>query len=243
MLQDFPGPTSQCLCVLTSWALQTVQAGLALDVFWQPRSDSHNHSHDRMSEHLREMVCACNKVGHVVALPIPFPYFHLLNLILVLNFLILAVGLATLGTYASIFVYFSAIWIFMCIREVSIQLSDPFGTDDVDFPIHQFLDYVFDATVSLLEAFTNPLSYANLDRHLETSVEFTESQMIWPPLDKEQLYGWSSRHKITTPCNWNREMPIRASFEQATKGDVKKIANKCPHQGREAQEASACTHR
>lgn len=222
MLQDYPGPTFQCLLVLTSWALQTVHTGLALDVFWQPRCDSHNHSHDRMTQHLREMVCACNKVAHIIALPIPFPYYHLVNVILVLNFLVLGMGLATLEVYASIFVYFAAVLIFMSIREVSVQLSDPFGLDEVDFPIAKFLDYVFDAAVSLLEAYTNPLSYANMDRHLEANVDFTESQMTWPPLDEEQLYGSSWRHKINTPGNWNRDMPIHASVELASKGNVKR---------------------
>jgi predicted membrane chloride channel (bestrophin family) len=72
-------------------------------------------------------------------LPVPYQYYHILHVMVVMNLLLWAYGMAaTLSVFAP-FVYFFASLIFMGMIELSKQLADPFGTDDVDFPLAAWL--------------------------------------------------------------------------------------------------------
>mmetsp|Transcript_16585 Transcript_16585/g.35736 ORF Transcript_16585/g.35736 Transcript_16585/m.35736 type:complete len:360 (+) Transcript_16585:139-1218(+) len=65
---------------------------------------------------------------------IPFPYFHLLNLVLLVKLLILAYGYGLMNSIFAPVGYLVSSLIFCGVMELSSQLQDPFGLDDVDFP-------------------------------------------------------------------------------------------------------------
>lgn len=75
-----------------------------------------------------------------VRLPLPFQYFHLLNMMIVVNLMLWGYGMALTHSIFGPIVYFMAATIFMGMMELSAQLSDPFGTDASDFPLDEWLD-------------------------------------------------------------------------------------------------------
>lgn len=75
-----------------------------------------------------------------VRMPLPFQYFHLLNMMIVVNLILWGYGMALTHSVFGPLVYFFAATIFMGMMELSAQLSDPFGTDVTDFPLDKWLD-------------------------------------------------------------------------------------------------------
>merc|ERR1719217_1343477 len=100
------------------------------------------------------------EVGNILAMPIPFAYYHLMNIILVLNFLLLVIIPALfIQSYTTVVPLALALIVYMGLREVSAATSDPFGRDAVDLPVHQILDHTFDQSITLLEAFSSKRSH------------------------------------------------------------------------------------
>ena len=76
----------------------------------------------------------------------PFPYFHLLNVILISQLLLLAYTLATTAAVhpaisIPVMAFISIVLLGLC--SLSIVLSNPFGTDSVDFDCEAFLMAAF----------------------------------------------------------------------------------------------------
>mmetsp|Transcript_2648 Transcript_2648/g.6855 ORF Transcript_2648/g.6855 Transcript_2648/m.6855 type:complete len:576 (-) Transcript_2648:50-1777(-) len=206
LLQEYPG--GRVTLILTSWALRAVQAALIKDCFWQPNSQHIAHVHNRLNEHVHRLVTSCNRISYLLALPIPFPYFHLLNIVLNCNFFILAGALATFRMYSSIVAYAFALLIFMGIREVSNSLADPFGVDDVDFPVEQFLDHTFNDAIGLLEAFSNPAVHARVIEQINKSQPFTDRQLLHQ-IKEDLLYEKSFHLNRDNPFAWDRLTPLQ----------------------------------
>mmetsp|Transcript_104747 Transcript_104747/g.337746 ORF Transcript_104747/g.337746 Transcript_104747/m.337746 type:complete len:375 (+) Transcript_104747:67-1191(+) len=97
------------------------------------------------------------EVVDTIELPIPFQYFHLLKMMVVVNLLLWAYGMAITESAFAPAVYFCSALIFMGMMELAAQLSDPFGEDEVDFPVSEWLNEFLESTVMLLE-FKSPLS-------------------------------------------------------------------------------------
>jgi predicted membrane chloride channel (bestrophin family) len=90
------------------------------------------------------------EVVDTLCLPIPFQYFHLLNVMIVVNLVLWAYGMGVTDSCFAPIVYFFAALIFMGMMELASQLSDPFGDDDTDFPITKWIaDTMEDAAVIL----------------------------------------------------------------------------------------------
>mmetsp|Transcript_11309 Transcript_11309/g.26010 ORF Transcript_11309/g.26010 Transcript_11309/m.26010 type:complete len:565 (-) Transcript_11309:125-1819(-) len=206
LLQEYPG--GRVTLILTSWALRAVQAALVKDCFFQEHSPHIAHVHNRLNEHVHRLVISCNRISYLLALPIPFPYFHLLNIVLNCNFGILAVALATFEMYSSIVAYAFALLIFMGIREVSNSLADPFGTDDVDFPVEQFLDHTFNDAMGLLEAFSNPAVHERVVTQISECPAFTDRQLLHQ-IKEEMLYEKNFHINRDNPFAWDRLTPLQ----------------------------------
>jgi predicted membrane chloride channel (bestrophin family) len=84
------------------------------------------------------------EIDETLALPIPFQYFHLLNMMIVVNLLLWAYGMGITDSFFAPIVYFFAALIFMGMMELASQLSDPFGEDDTDFPTERWIDELMD---------------------------------------------------------------------------------------------------
>jgi len=92
----------------------------------------------------RHLACVRDNIG----IQVPYPYFHLLNLMLCVNIFLWAVFLGVDPSIWSPLVFFSATFIFMSLMELAVLMSNPFGDDDVDFPLEEWLT---DITVELLK--------------------------------------------------------------------------------------------
>ena len=98
----------------------------------------------------------CGQIVNTLKQPVPFPYFHLLNVILLSQLLLVAYGLATSLTPAisiPVMAFISAVLLGM--RGLAVQLSNPFGTGSVDFELEAFLN----------GAYTNAVAHLSSDAH------------------------------------------------------------------------------
>lgn len=91
------------------------------------------------------------RIKDTLHLPMPFQYFHLLNMMVVVNLLLWAYGMGvTESVFAPVGFFFSEL-IFCGMMELAGQMSDPFGEDEVDFPIHLWLESALWDTSVILE--------------------------------------------------------------------------------------------
>lgn len=76
-------------------------------------------------------------------LPVPHQYFHLLNMMVVVNLMLWAYAMGISASLWAPVTFLFAEIIFMGMLELASQLADPFGQDDVDFPVTDWtLDYL-----------------------------------------------------------------------------------------------------
>jgi predicted membrane chloride channel (bestrophin family) len=86
----------------------------------------------------------------VVALPIPFQYYHLLNAMVLINLFLWGYAMAICDSMFASLIYVMASIIFMGMLELADELVMPFGDDEVDFPVKDWLDNLLDLMEVLL---------------------------------------------------------------------------------------------
>merc|ERR1711933_681321 len=130
------------------------------------------------------------------------------NLVFALNFLLLSTLLAGFRHWMTIAPYTFTLLIFMGLKEVSNALADPFGEDTVDFPLTQYLDYTFDHSVCLLQAFSNDDAYNWVEARVKGAQHFTDAD-IRRPVDKDLLYREGKfRAHLDSMFLWTADMPL-----------------------------------
>jgi predicted membrane chloride channel (bestrophin family) len=82
---------------------------------------------------------AQQQVINTMNLPIPFEYFHLLNMMVIMNCLVWAYYMGVTESWFAPPCYFCAVLIFMGMMDLASQLSNPFGCDQVDFPVNDWM--------------------------------------------------------------------------------------------------------
>lgn len=148
----------------------------------------------RVFGHITGIGIACRKVDCTLNLPIPFQYFHLLQM--TISSVLFMVGMCVCvlaanadgNTYCvAVFPFAVVSFVLLALRTLSGQLADPFGSDVVDFPSTDFMREVYDHSVAMLLAdlqFTPAVD-------LSTTKEFTQKEVELPcqwtmdSLDKE----------------------------------------------------------
>lgn len=208
-LSDFPGRAHEAILVLSCWAMQILDQALQHDLMWQERSMRTAHTHNRANSYIIGAVDACHKIASTLGLPMPFPYFHLMNVVLLFTaFVVAAVSALLFQSYMTIMPFSVALLFFLGLRDISTALADPFGTDDVDFPIAAFIEYTFDNAVVLLEAFSAPAA-VDIVPTLESVQEFTDKQLRKQTKAKN-LYKKTYDPATSNPFAWSKEMPLQA---------------------------------
>jgi len=114
------------------------------------------------------------EVVDCIRLPMPFQYFHLLKAMLLVNLVGWAYGMAITKSVFAPVVYWVCLLIFMGMMELASQLADPFGDDDVDFPVTDWLDEFVENTVVLME-FRSPPDYLQRTLENEKALRLTPS--------------------------------------------------------------------
>eukprot|EP00747_Dinoflagellata_sp_TGD_P059554 gnl/TRDRNA2_/TRDRNA2_151623_c0_seq1.p1 gnl/TRDRNA2_/TRDRNA2_151623_c0~~gnl/TRDRNA2_/TRDRNA2_151623_c0_seq1.p1 ORF type:complete len:448 (-),score=50.93 gnl/TRDRNA2_/TRDRNA2_151623_c0_seq1:148-1491(-) len=92
-----------------------------------------------------------------MAAPLPYQYFHLLNVMILVNLVLWAYGMGVTESWAGPLVYFFSELIFMGLMELAGQFSDPFGTDATDFPLNAWVSEAAVQASILLEHLTPEL--------------------------------------------------------------------------------------
>mmetsp|Transcript_79675 Transcript_79675/g.221715 ORF Transcript_79675/g.221715 Transcript_79675/m.221715 type:complete len:367 (+) Transcript_79675:165-1265(+) len=77
-------------------------------------------------------------VVSILELPMPFQYFHIMNLMLLLNLVLWGYSLALQDSFFAPLIFMFVQLMFQGIRELATSLSNPFGTDEVDFPLNDW---------------------------------------------------------------------------------------------------------
>jgi len=82
---------------------------------------------------------AAYEVRSMLGMPVPMPYFHALNLLQNVNYAFYTVALLNMESNLTPLILFIIILITVGMREVAAALANPFGEDDVDFPVHKWI--------------------------------------------------------------------------------------------------------
>merc|ERR1719160_1847349 len=83
------------------------------------------------------------KVTQCMDLPMPFQYFHIMNLMLMLNLFLWAYSLGCQDSWFAPLIYMFVQMMFQGLRELSTALSDPYGTDEVDFALNDWIRPIY----------------------------------------------------------------------------------------------------
>eukprot|EP00811_Abedinium_folium_P008958 NODE_1827_length_2365_cov_8.514745.p1 GENE.NODE_1827_length_2365_cov_8.514745~~NODE_1827_length_2365_cov_8.514745.p1 ORF type:complete len:697 (+),score=146.82 NODE_1827_length_2365_cov_8.514745:136-2226(+) len=214
VLSAYPG--GGVTLVLTNWAMQVVDEALDHDCRYQPgvRSEEPHYVHNRHNKHMVAMIKCAHKIESIIALPIPFPYYHLMNLVLVCNFILGGFLVAIFQNFLTVFPYAMFVAMFMGIRQVAVELADPFGMDEVDFPIVHFLNYTFENAMCLLEVF-HAVNPKRLEACANAIKDVNDEQLVMS-VEKKKLYKGQTREKLYV---WTAS-PLQQLDPDATIADV-----------------------
>jgi len=130
--------------VLLSWTLEVLSLGF---------DEAKAPGNAKMAEmgKVIKLHAALSHLAETLALPVPFQYFHLLNLMVCLSCVSLGYIMACSANYGAPVLYFVIQITYMGLMELATNLSDPFGDDEVDFPVRKWLEDLFFTVRSLLE--------------------------------------------------------------------------------------------
>ncbi|CAJ1363704.1 unnamed protein product [Effrenium voratum] len=155
-IRSFPGTTSN---LLLHWCSAVVK-----DAVSQLRARGKPYTPPELSGISSRMYGIIDRIGacsltvrSIQNMPVPFSYFHLLNILI--SFTVLATGIGSLilveqydaPSYClAFFPYAVVTFVLLALRQLSGELADPFGTDDLDFPIADFMRHIYDNVVAML---------------------------------------------------------------------------------------------
>lgn len=105
-------------------------------------------------------------IVQTMELPMPFQYFHIMNFMLILNLVLWAYALACQDSYFAPFIYVFVQMMFQGIRELSTSLADPWGSDDVDFGVNDWLMTLYYRVHAVIETDYVPIVDLNDECHM-----------------------------------------------------------------------------
>ena len=115
------------------------------------------------------------KICNLLNLPIPLPYFHTLVVLQNVCFAIMSWSLLSFVSFLTPIVLFFAVLVMVGLREVAVALSNPFGKDDVDFPIDKWIAQLR-ANALLVHRDNRVVSKPNRDESLTPTVDDEEEE-------------------------------------------------------------------
>jgi len=125
-------PDSMVGLVLVTWCVQTLKE---LELNGQLKGPSLGQA---QGSALKLRAASC-KICNLLNLPIPLPYFHTLVVLQNVCFAIMSWSLLSFVSFLTPIVLFFTVLVMVGLREVAVALSDPFGKDDVDFPVDKWI--------------------------------------------------------------------------------------------------------
>lgn len=141
-LAQLDGP-ERCIVVIAwateVWRLGAQQAGVPANIQMS------------LATEFSEILETMHLLKTSLKLMVPFPYFHILNLMVSVNLVLWAYCMAASMSYTSIFTYLLAEIVFMGMLVLASEMADPFGEDKVDFPLADWLRETVEFSIKLLE--------------------------------------------------------------------------------------------
>jgi predicted membrane chloride channel (bestrophin family) len=99
-----------------------------------------NHELDKAYWEVRRMQ---DDVVEMLELPMPWQYFHIMNMMMMLNLMLWAYSFAFQDSYFASLIFVFVAAIFMGIRELCVALADPYGDDAADFPLNEWMNQLY----------------------------------------------------------------------------------------------------
>ena len=95
----------------------------------------------------------CGQATNLLKMPVPFAYFHVLKLLLIISLALTSYALVELEhaqVLMSMVVFIIIDTIMIGLQAVAVAMSDPFGDDDIDFDLESFLRGAYDNSIALI---------------------------------------------------------------------------------------------
>lgn len=220
LLDSYPG--GRASPVLCCWILTILRHAMFQDCMWRKNADDFDvsqqtvHIYNRHCQHVVNLQAAANRIYYVMANPIPYAYYNLMNFILLFNIMLLATFTGLYRSYLTVIPFTIALLIYMGLREVSCALADPFGKDSLDFPVPDFIRNCFDRCVSLVLAFQSAESRDWLLKQVEQVDDFEDEHL--KRYCKSSLFGETDnviRRGYAIMMKWSAESPFEDSTEES----------------------------
>jgi len=78
-------------------------------------------------------------ITNTLDMPVPFPYYHVLVVIMMINYMLYTFAFLDINSYITPPAIFMIIFVTTALRELSSALANPFGDDEVDFNISKYM--------------------------------------------------------------------------------------------------------
>ena len=119
--------------LMQSWALRLACAQIK-------KPDSYRGADIReLENHVLSLRANCAEISNMLEQPVPFAMYHTLTSSLTLTLFSVAYALVGTDTYMSIPAFSIICFVCLALKETAVYLSDPFGTDPVDFETDVFM--------------------------------------------------------------------------------------------------------
>jgi len=128
-LKAYPGNSS---LLLQTWSLRVMRLAMR-------EAGCNENVYVAAEESVLELRRNCSGIMNTLAMPVPFPYFHALNLLMWIVYTLFAFAFLDFNSYVTPVILFLIILVMTGMRETSAALSNPFGDDDVDFPVQSYI--------------------------------------------------------------------------------------------------------
>ena len=128
-LRSYPSP--YMTLVLQTWTLQTLKR-TAKDELPGPLFGAAQAT-------VFKLRSAAYTLRGQLSLPVPLPYFHSLTMLQNINFALYSYALLAFDSRLTPIVLFVVVLITVGMREVAVALSNPFGRDELDFPVNKWI--------------------------------------------------------------------------------------------------------
>jgi predicted membrane chloride channel (bestrophin family) len=182
--------------LLITWALDEVKFQIDSDKSENAIVTSMNYRHFQG--------CAFEIRGHMSQIinqlkqPVPWPYFHLLNLMVLVTLTLVAYGLVGYGDpILTFFIHSIICTIFIGMKNLAVAMSDPFGDDAIDFKLEAFLN----------ASYGNAIAHF-MDEHVVLGDTCPEGMMV-PMLPRPPVS--TMQPKSTTSVSFQKDEPSRAT--------------------------------
>ena len=181
-----------------------------------------------------EMRGHCSQIYATLRQPVPFAYFHLLNLMVIINLLLLSYGMTGLANPALTIIVFAIVCVvFIGLRDLAVSMANPFGDDEIDFKFEKFLG----------SSYTTALAFL-CDKHHPSGTELPND--LTNPLDdfvanaSVKISSVEDAKKVREQRASKTKASLRTivSFENAEKLAVE-YAERKQREAEEAKEAAA----